>query len=221
MIKQFTLLICALIISYHGFSQQKTYYHTYRTSDSHIILTSWRVDFNQKGNKYIIETVDSNGRVFELRIMLNHELYHSDCYDNAITKFEYLKDTIIQYNLDNDSTYCSGIECGSPAKTLYILKNGKIIKCMDFLDYDQYLNGKITLEPEFKKQLEIDKEKNKNGIESNCDFIDGYIFSSAKYSGFLPVSNKFDSLEEFYEYEYSDSANNSAFSIKNSIHFHE
>ena len=105
-----------------GYSQERTYYHTFKTTDSHIILTQWRVDFNEKGDKYIIETSDNQNRVIEIRLIENNKLYDSDCYDVSIIKFEYKQDTIIQYNMVNDSVYSAGIECGEPAKIVYILE---------------------------------------------------------------------------------------------------
>jgi hypothetical protein len=146
-------------------------------------------------------------------------LYDSDCYDHAITKFEYRKDTIIQHNMLNDSTYSPGIECGEPAKIMYILENGRIKKCISYLDYSQYLNGRFPIDPSFKKQLKIEKKKNKGGIEVNYDFIQGYLFSSAKYHGYLPISLNFKASK--YYLPYSEVAKNSIFSIINCEYLNE
>ena len=151
-------LLLTLLLN-NGFSQISQYYHNFRTSDSHIILTSWRVDFKDIGDYYLIESIDNLNRVTELRLMHNDNLYESDCYNVSIIRFEYKQDTIIQYNMVNDSTFSAGIECGDPAKLIYILQDNEIINCISYIDYDIYLKGNYDLEENFRLQLEIDREK--------------------------------------------------------------
>ena len=204
----------AMILS--GYSQEKTYYHTFKTTDSHIILTQWRVDFNEKGDEYIIETSDNQNRVKEIRLIKNNQLYDSDCYDVSIIKFEYKQDTIIQYNLVNDSVYSAGIECGEPAKILYILENNKIKESISFIDYDIYLKGNFQLEPDFRIQLENNKIKNKNGIKGSANYIYGYVFSSTKFNDFLPAKENFEfGNKPWYHYPYSEKVSKSEFAIQN------
>ena len=217
--KFFTLiLILNISIIICGYSQEIRYYHKFRTTDSNIILTQWRVDFKEKGNTYIIETSDNQNRVKEIRLIENNELYNSDCYDVSIIKFEYKQDTIIQYNMVNDSIFSAGIECGEPSKIVYILKNNKIKESLSFIDYDIYLKGSFHLEPAFRIQLEKEKIKNKNGIKENYNTIWGYQFSSIKYDGFLPVKEAF-SFDKYY-LPYSESARDSPFAIQNSKLLH-
>ena len=201
-----------------GYSQEKTYYHIIMTTDSHIILNQWRVDFNDKGDNYIIETLDTQNRVKEIRLIENGKLYNSDCYNVSIIKFEYKQDTIIQFNMINDSVYSAGIECGEPSKIVYILENNKIKNCLGFIDYDIYLKGDFQLEPDYRIQLEKDKMENKNGIKLDYKTIWGYQFSSIKYAGFLPVREAF-SFDNYY-LPYSESASSSLFAIQNSKFLH-
>lgn len=203
----FSMILC-------GYSQERTYYHTFETTDSNIILTEWRVDFNDKGDRYIIETSDSQNRVKEIRLIENNKLYNSDCYDVSIIKFEYKQDTIIQNNMVSDSVYSAGIECGEPAKIIYILENNKITESLSFIDYDIYLKGNFQLEPDFRAQLEKDKIENKDGIKSNANFIWGYQFSSVKYKGYLPVKENL-SFDNYY-FQYTESSKESPYAIQNS-----
>jgi len=202
-----------------SFGQELKYYHKFRTSDSHLVLTKWRVDPKEKGDNYIIETVDKHGRVTELRFIHNGVLLKGDCYNDAVIKFKYYKDKIIQFNYSNDSTLSAGIECGSPAKIIYYLQNNKITNCKYYLRYEVYLNGSFELEKNFRTKLEKEKEQNKNGIEGNCKYVWGYIYSSAKYEGYLPVSSKYDSSSTYLPY--SVEAKNSEFSINYSKLLHD
>ena len=211
------LVSIVLIISF-GCSRENKYYHTFRATDSSVVLTKWRVDFKDRGNTYIIETSDNNNRVKEIRLMDNDTLYNSDCYDVSIIKFEYKKDTIIQYNMVNDSVYSAGIECGEPSKIVYILENNKIKTSISFIDYDIYLKGDFKIEPDFKIQLEKEKIKNKNGINADYNTIWGYQFSSIKNKGFLPVKEDF-SFDNYYM-QYSESARESPFALQNSKFLH-
>jgi len=201
-----------------AYSQERTYYHTFKTTDSYIILTQWRVDFNKKGDKYIIEKSDSQNRVIEIRLIDDNNLYKSDCYNVSIIKFEYKQDTIIQYNKVNDSVYSAGIECGDPAKIVYILENNKIKESLSFIDYDIYLSGNFQLEPDLRTQLENDKIKNKNGVIEDFKIVWGYEFSSVKDNGFLPVKED-TSLDNYYA-PYSENARSSRYALQNSKFLH-
>jgi len=196
-----------------GFAQKSKYYHNFRPSDSYISLTSWRVNVENIGDYYIIESIDNLNRVTELRLMHKDSLYDSDCYDVSIIKFEYKIDTIIQYNMVNDSTFSAGIECGDPAKTVYILQDNVITNCISYIDYDIYLKGDFDLEEEFRLQLELEKEKNKNGLIENCSMVWGFVFSSTKYNGKLPT--KADITFDNYYLPYSERAKKSKYAIQN------
>ncbi len=196
-----------------GFAQNLSYYHNFRPTDSHVILTSWRVDFDDIEDYYIVETIDVLNRVIELRLMHYDDLYESGCYDVSIIRFEYKQDTIIQYNMVNDSMFLAGIECGYPAKLIYILQGNEIIECISFIDYDTYLKSSIDLEEDFRIQLEYEKEMFKNGKTEAHSIISGYYFSSAKYNGKLPTKKDI-TLEDFY-LPYSKKAKASPFAIQN------
>ncbi len=217
--KLFLIHFAAYFLITNLYGQQIKYYHKFRTSDSHIILLNWCIEPNEKGEKYIIETVDDSSRVIELRFINNGSLIECDCYNNPIIKFKYEPNKIIQFNYCNDSTLSAGIECGAPAKIEYKLKDNLIIDCREFPDYDTYLNGNFELDDEFRKQLENEKELNKDGIKSNYTYIEGYVFSRSKYKGFLPVSSQFEA-GDFY-LPYSDNALDSEFSIKFSKLLHQ
>jgi hypothetical protein len=206
-----------LVLSSYG--QEIKYYHTYRTSDSELVLTKWRVDPNEKGKKYIVETTDKHGCVLELRFFDGDDLYEADCYNHPITKFIYEENKIIQLNFINDSTSTAGIECDAPAKIIYYLDKGKILNCKKFLNYDSYLNDDFKIKSEFREKLKQEKYKNKDGIETNCTHIWGFNFSSSKYKGYLPVSSQFD-IGHIYV-PYSEDAKKSVFSIYNSKNLHD
>ncbi len=87
----YQILIPIILMIFYGCSQETKYYHTFRTTDSSIVLDEWRVDFKDKGSTYIIETTDNKNRVKEIRLIDNDALYNSDCYDVSIVKFEYKK----------------------------------------------------------------------------------------------------------------------------------
>ncbi len=195
------------------FAQKPKYYHNFKPSDSHIILTSWRVGFNNIGDYYIIESNDSLNRVMELRFMHIDNLYESDCYNVSIIRFEYTQDTIIQYNMLNDSTYSAGIECGNPAKLIYILHNNEVINSISYIDLSIYLKGNLELEENFRHQLEIDNEKNKNGTLEDFSIVWGYIYSSTKYKGKLPAKKDIN-INGIY-LPYSEQAKESRFAIQN------
>jgi len=213
MFRRLILFFLIILFLKSGFAQNPTYYHNFRPTDSHIILTSWRVDFNDIGDYYIIESIDVLNRVTELRLMHNDKLYESDCYDVSIIRFEYKQDTIIQYNMINDSLFSAGIECGDPAKLIYVLQGNDIIKCISYTDYDIYLKGNFDLEEDFRIQLENEKEKCKNGKTEDHSIVWGYYFSSTKYNGKLPTK-KDVTLEGFY-LPYSEKAKESQFAIQN------
>jgi hypothetical protein len=208
------IIILFILINISGQSQVIRYYHKFRTSDSNILLTDWRVDKNDKGEKYIIETVDKEDRVIELRLIDNNKLYKSDCYDVSIIKFEYKGDSIIQFNMINDSVYSTGIECGDVSKIVYIIDNLYIIKSISYIYYDEYL--KLDLEPVFRSYLEAENKKNKNGIEDKYNCIWGYQFSSVKYKGTLPIRKGFSFSEDNYYFQYEGKAKESQFAIYNS-----
>ncbi len=211
------VLILFSLQNFTGFSQEIKYYHTFETTDSEIRLTEWRVDFENKGEKYIIETVDNQNRVKELRLIDNGNLYDSDCYNVSIIRFEYKKDTIIQYNMESDTFYSVEIECGDPSKIVYILVNQNIKQSISYTYYDQILSGKYKLEADFRSYIENEKEKNINGNEGNANFILGYQFSSSRYYGCLPIRESFAFEEkEWYHYPYSENAAKSEFAIQNS-----
>lgn len=213
------ILIFLFLLNLSGFGQNAKYYHKFQTSDSHIRLTDWRVDFEDRGVFYIEETIDNQDRAIELRLFENDKLYNSDCYDVSIIKFEYKKDSIIQYNMLDDSVYSTGIECGDVSKVVYILENRNIVKSINFIFYDEYL--KLDLEPDFKEHMESEKEKNKNGIIGNANFIWGYQFSSSKHQGFLPVRDNFGFTEQpWYHYPYNEKSSQSKFAIQNSKYLH-
>jgi hypothetical protein len=215
------IIFSFILINISGLSQETKYYHKFKTSSSFIRLTEWRVNFENKGEKYIIETVDSLNRVEELRLIVNGDLYRKGCYNVAIIKFEYKNDSIIQYNMLDDLSYSTGIECGDVSKTVYILENDKIKKSIDYIFYDEYLNSDYDLEPDFRTQLENDKEKNKDGFKGHANFVWGYQFSSSKYKGFLPVRDSFAFEEkEWWHYPYIENNSKSEFAIQNSQHLH-
>lgn len=217
--RKLTIICFILIISQFELKAQgERYYHNIRTSTSHVVLTEWRVGEENVGEYYILEKIDSLNRVIELRLMRGDSLYQSDCYDHAIYRFEYFKDKIVQHNLDNESTYSAGIECGAPAKMIYFLSDSTIDSSLHFLDYEQYLDGDFELEPDFREHLEKEYEKNKNGIKGNADFIYGYFFSSVKYNGYLPVAKDISMNDYFYPF--SEKANNSPFAIQNAEYLH-
>ena len=206
-----------MLISAIGKSQDRIFYHTFKTTDSEIVLTQWRVDYESRGNKYIIETIDSSNRVTDIRLIENDKPYSSDCYNVSIIKFEYLGDTIIQYNMDTDSLYSVGIECGDPSRIEYIIVDNNLHKCTKFNYYDQVLEGNLNIDADFRKYIETEKEKNMDGNVCNAKYIWGYVFSSCKFKGLLPVKENFSFIEKpWYHYPYSENAANSEFAIQNS-----
>ncbi len=211
-IKYFTPIL--ILFSITAISQNTEYYHTYRTTDSYINLTEWRVDCENKGEHYIIETVDEQNRVVELRVMENDTLKESSFYDDSIIKFEYKQDTIIQHNMINDSTYSDGVEFGNVAKIVFVLKNNYVEKAINFINYDTFLNSEYATDPILRKEILLEKENNKNGIESDHTFVFGYYFSSVKYKGYLPIKKDFDI--KTYLSTYADEIKDSKFSIFNS-----
>lgn len=207
-----------ILIVVSSFGQEIKYYHTFEKTDSNIRLTDWRVNLEDKGESYIIETVDSENRVKELRLIHNNELYNSSCYDVGIIKFEYKKDTIIQYNMIDDLTYSTGIECGEVSKVIYILDNGKITHSLSFIFFEEYLDKGYDLDEEFKLALEKGKEENKHGIQSDADYVFGFVFSSSKFNGFLPRKNDFTfEKSKWYLYPYSQTAFDSKYAVINSV----
>lgn len=153
--KQMTLFFL-FVLNLPGFGQN-IYYHKFQTTDSHIRLTDWRVNHENRGDTYIVETTDSLDRVIELRLFDNDKLYKSDCYNASITKFEYRKDSIIQYNMLSDSEYSTGIECGDMSKVVYVLENRNIVKSIGYIFYSEYL--RLDLEPYFREHIEREKQK--------------------------------------------------------------
>ncbi len=203
-----------LFIIVAGLSAQEVqYFHTYKGSDSHNSLTNWRVSEKDRGDKYIIETVDSLGRVVELRYIDHGKLADYSCYDTPLVKFVYAVDQIIQLNYKNDSTLSSGIECGSAAKIIYMLEKDLIVSARQFYNYDPYLDGTYNTEQAFRERLIIEKERNADGEKILAKFVWGFSESSAKYMGFLPTSKDYDPKDTYGAY--SEEANNSEYAIHN------
>ena len=115
--------------------------------------------------------------------------------------------------MENESIYSAGIECGEPSKIVFILENNRIKESLSFINYDIYLKGNFSLDPDFRAQLEKDKIKNKDGIESSYNFIWAYQFSSVKYQGYLPVKD-YLSFEN-YDFQYTESSKGSPYAIQN------
>ncbi|MDZ7741043.1 MAG: hypothetical protein U5Q03_04655 [Bacteroidota bacterium] len=109
----------------------------------------------------------------------------------------------------------------APSKIIYILKDNSIVKSIEYIFYDEYLNSSYELEPDFREYLEKEKEKNKNGIESDASFVYGYIFSSAKYNGYIPIRKGFSISDVTFWLPYNESLKDSKYSIQNGIELYK
>ncbi|NIR51855.1 hypothetical protein GWO43_25095 [candidate division KSB1 bacterium] len=165
---------------------------------------------------YIKETIDSEGRVIELKFMNGNQIVEFTCFEPSIIKYEYEQNKIIEYQYYADFSKINGVKCGVPYKTIYNIQNDKITSCLQFYDYEPYLTtyAKDMSKEELEK-IKQEYQKNKNGVVGNCDIIPGYVYSSARYKGMNIVSENYNS--DNYHFPYFEDASKSRFSFNNSI----
>ena len=177
---------------------QQTLYHEYYESASDFVITKWNCDKNDLSDMYVIETIDSQHRVTELKFMHNGKLNDASlCYLTAWLKYDYPNDTtiVISY-LNANGKPEANIECETPSATTYFLSSdGKTINdSQTKYEFDPEPFYEIGWTEEFLEKVLVELNEN-NDMISPC--IDYYSKSKSKMNGIFPVSTEFD-LEKYY-----------------------
>lgn len=191
------LLVIVSFLSIDLNGQEKILNHKFGQTASDFRIVKWDLQQNEISNYNLIEKVDSQNRVIELKFLEDgkNDFDHL-CYLPTWIKYEYPNDsTIIQTNLNSDGVPEANIECELPSKVIYHLSSNKkkIVKTESEYKFDQtsYLkNGWKE-----KELIELVKELKAN--EKNADIIDFYSKSLSKLNGIFPISSEFD-IEHFY-----------------------
>jgi hypothetical protein len=192
------IFILGLIISQVACGQ-KVYYHEYYETASDFAITKWDCNNHDSLDMYVIEKVDEQNRVTELKFMKNGELnFGSLCYLSPWLKFDYPNDSTITVSyLNSEGQPEANIECEVPSMVKYNLTSDKktIKSSTDEFEFDPipYLQNGWTKEGLEKAVLEL---KTENGNTS--PFIDYYSKSLLKLNGKFPVSKDFDQLNIYF-----------------------
>jgi hypothetical protein len=166
-------------------------YHEFEETASDIHIVKWNIDKNELPSNYVLETVDSKGRVIELKFFKNNTLkYDRLCYLSVWVKYEYPNENkIIAYFLNSEGNEDADFECEMPSKCIYELSADKKIildtKSEYNINKEFYLNNG-WVEEELNKTLEyLNSEQNIHRI------ISYYDKSFNKMNKLFPVSNEF------------------------------
>jgi len=192
------IVILGLFIS-QFVSGQEVYYHDYYETASDFAVTKWNCDNEDSLDGVIIEKVDAQNRVIEIKFMKNGKLnYGGLCYLSPWLRFDYPNDSTITLSyLNPDGQPEANIECEVPSKmTYYLTSDKKTIKSSiaEFeFDPEPYLKNDWTKESLDKILIELKKD---NGKASPC--IDYYSKSQSKLNGVFPVSKDFDQLNIYF-----------------------
>jgi hypothetical protein len=186
------LLIYLFVFITYSSTGQKTIFHDYVRTASDIHIENWNIEKNNLSSQYVEETIDSKGRVTELKFYREESLKYSHlCYLSVWIKYEYPNDTtIVALFLDSDGKENAEIECEIPSKTTYWLSDDQrtIVKSISEYNLDKqfYLDNGWT-ESELKSVVQ--ELKRENRLERVVSY---YSKSYAKYDNVYPVSSDFD-----------------------------
>ncbi len=148
---------------------------------------------------YVIETIDSQNRVTELKFMLNGKLNNESlCYLTAWLKYDYPNDTTIVLSyLNANGIPEANIECETPSSTTYFLSSDrkKIKDSQTEYEFDPEPYYQIGWTKEFLKNVLVELKEN-NEMISLC--IDYYSKSKTKLNGIFPVSAEFDLGKHYF-----------------------
>ena len=178
---------------------QQTLYHEYYESASDFVITKWNCDKNDLSNMYVIETIDRNNRVTELKFMHKGNLNNGSlCYLSTWLKYDYPNDTTIVLSyLNENGKPEANIECETPSATTYFLSSdGMTIKdSQSKYEFDPKPYYEIGWTKEFLENVIIELKANN---KTTSPFIDYYSKSKSKFNGVFPVSNEFDIEKQYF-----------------------
>jgi hypothetical protein len=179
------------------YGQTKIIYHEYEPTASDFAIVKWNISKNKLPKNYLRETIDSHGRVIELKFFENNStLFDRLCYLSPWTKYEYPTDTtIVEYNLDGKGKAESGLECEMVSKVTYYLNTDQNLildtKTEYLVDTAFYLSKGWTLNSINKELIGLRENQKTSPV------IGYFSKSKAKLNGKFPVSTAFD-IKVFY-----------------------
>jgi len=179
------------------YGQTKTIYHEYEPTASDFAIIKWNISKDKLPKNYLAETIDSHGRVIELKFFENNSsMFDRLCYLSPWIKYEYPNDTtIIEHYLNGIGLPESGLECEMPSKVTYHLNKDKdlILNTQPeyLLDTTLYLANGWTLNSINEALIGVKENQKTYAI------VDYFSKSKAKLNGKFPVSRDFD-IKVFY-----------------------
>lgn len=207
------ILFILLSISLFCFAEETVKYHYFYSTASMPKLVEWDVKPDTLNDIYIKETIDELGRVKELRFIHGIKLVQFTVFQPSIITFEYSNNQIISTMFYADGRKMSSVV---PWKIIYTTKNNEIVSVLEFSDYTPFYTIEIEgISDEQKEEFREKAELEKNGVESTIDFIWGYEYSMAKFSGMNFVSKEF--YNGNHHFTYSEEARKSKYAFMNSL----
>lgn len=188
------LILISILVSC---SENKKIYHEFEPTASDFSIVKWNIEKRILPEYFLIETIDWNGRVIELKFFKKNKIITNRlCYLVPWIKFEYPNDTTItQFNLEENGNLISGLECEVPSKVTYTLNKSQTLILESIpeyqIDFKHYMDKGWTNES-ILKAMEL-LEENQNPYQT----IDYFSKSKSKLNGKYPVSKNFD-IDDYY-----------------------
>jgi len=164
-------------------AQDMRLFHSLRMTDSEPVISAWNVDSSMVGPYYVIESVDSKGRVVELRFMDNKKLMEQSCYVTPIITYEYKENQIVQNSYMASEKLRTELECGDFQKTVYTLKGDSVVSCMNFNTDLGFLRKPNEKDDAGYLEYYNALKQYEAGKEEVCYGIIGYPYSMKKMGG--------------------------------------
>ena len=125
---------------------------------------------------HIVELVDGEDHVRELRFMQGDDLYRGVASAAARVRFEYTDSTIVETAYYADGSPVS-VEAGLPFRITYRLNGRELLSC-----HNEFTPLSLGEDPIVEDAA---------GPEE-CGYIPYYLYSRSKMDGVNPVADKFD-----------------------------
>lgn len=148
--------------------------HLFQPTSSEPAVSAWDVEASACTGHRILERVDEEGRVVELRFMDGDEPYGTSAWYPSVSQFAYTDTTIVETATMSDGSPF-GLEVGAPFRTTYRVEGEYILGCRH-----EYAPGAFA------------EGEGPPDDKGSCPYIWSYLYSRAKWRGVDPTEPGFD-----------------------------
>jgi hypothetical protein len=172
------------------FSQSKIY-HLIESTASGPKIVEYNIKWNKGIKNYLIETIDSEGRVIKLQFFIDNEPADFLQYCPTTIEYQYAEMKIIEkYFYGKNEEIPDFFHYEVPYQTEYELdKNNNVISSKDCykIEFNSISRNEIgRIKKHIDSYFEVIKDWEEDSVNYQKNGIQFYIFSTSKLSGYNP-----------------------------------